>query len=34
VWGGHNVVFQDCNEYVTSLSGDWGADFQNQTGTL
>jgi Concanavalin A-like lectin/glucanases superfamily len=34
VWGGHNVVFQNCNEDVTNPTGDWAADFQNQTGTL
>jgi len=34
VWGGHNVIFQDCDENVTSPTGDWAADFQNQTGTL
>jgi hypothetical protein len=34
VWGGHNVIFQNCDEYVTSPTGDWAGDFQNQTGTL
>jgi Concanavalin A-like lectin/glucanases superfamily len=34
VWGGHNVVFQDCDENVTNPSGDWAGDFQDQTGTL
>jgi hypothetical protein len=32
--GGHNVVFQDCNEYVTTAAGDWAASLENQTGTL
>lgn len=34
VWGGHNVVFQNCNYQVggSALSG--GAQFKNQTGTL
>ncbi len=34
VWGGHNVVFQACNEYVANPGGDWAAVFENQTGTL
>jgi hypothetical protein len=34
VWGGHNVVFQNCNEYVATGAGDWAGNFQNQTGTL
>jgi Concanavalin A-like lectin/glucanases superfamily len=32
VWGGHNVVFQACNEYVANPGGDWAAVFENQTG--
>jgi hypothetical protein len=27
VWGGHNVVFQNCSEYVANAGGDWAADF-------
>jgi hypothetical protein len=34
VWGGHNVAFQSCSEYVANPSGDWAALFENQTGTL
>jgi len=32
IWGGHNVVFQDCNEDVSG-SG-WAAQFKDQSGTL
>jgi hypothetical protein len=32
VWGGHNVVFQDCDVYVTIPN--WSAAFKDQTGTL
>jgi hypothetical protein len=34
IWGGHNVVFQDCDENMTNPSGDWAGDLQDQTGTL
>jgi hypothetical protein len=34
IWGGHNVVFENCDEYVTNPSGDWAGYLQNQTGTL
>ncbi|MBV9604670.1 MAG: hypothetical protein JO027_06175 [Solirubrobacterales bacterium] len=34
IWGGHNVVFENCNEYVTNPTGDWAGYLQNQTGTL
>jgi hypothetical protein len=34
IWGGHNVVFQDCDENVTSPTGDWAAYVEDQTGTL
>jgi hypothetical protein len=34
IWGGHNVVFQDCDEYVTDPSGDWAGYLEDQTGTL
>ena len=34
IWGGHNVVFQDCDEYVTNASGDWAGYLEDQTGTL
>jgi hypothetical protein len=32
VWGGHNVVFEDCDIDVTIE--DWSAAFKDQTGTL
>lgn len=32
VWGGHDVVFQDCDVDVTIPN--WAAAFKNQTGTL
>lgn len=32
VWGGHNVVFQNCHVNVTVPN--WSAAFKNQTGTL
>ena len=32
VWGGHNVVLQNCN-FELSISG-WAGKFQNQAGTL
>lgn len=32
VWGGHNVVFQNCDVDVTIPN--WAAAFKNQTGTL
>jgi hypothetical protein len=32
VWGGHNVVFQDCDLDITVP--DWAAAFKDQTGTL
>jgi hypothetical protein len=34
IWGGHNVVFEDCDEYVTNPSGDWAGYLEDQTGTL
>jgi hypothetical protein len=34
IWGGHNVVLQDCNEYVSNPAGDWAGDLEDQTGTL
>jgi hypothetical protein len=34
IWGGHNVVFQNCDEYVTLPSGDWAGYLEDQTGTL
>ena len=34
IWGGHNVVFQDCDENVTNPAGDWAAYLEDQTGTL
>ena len=34
IWGGHNVVFQDCDENVTNPAGDWAAYVEDQTGTL
>ncbi len=34
IWGGHNVVLQDCDEYVTNAAGDWAGDLEDQTGTL
>ena len=34
IWGGHNVVFQDCDEYVTNPSGDWAGYLEDQTGTV
>ncbi len=34
IWGGHNVLLQDCNEYVTNPAGDWAGDLEDQTGTL
>jgi hypothetical protein len=34
IWGGHNVVFQNCDEYMTNPSGDWAAYLEDQTGTL
>lgn len=34
IWGGHNVVFQDCDENVTNQSGDWAGYLEDQTGTL
>jgi hypothetical protein len=34
IYGGHNVVFQNCDEYVTNPAGDWAAYLENQTGTL
>jgi hypothetical protein len=32
IWGGHNVVFEDCDLDLTD--SDWAARFSNQTGTL
>jgi hypothetical protein len=32
VWGGHNVVFEDCHLHVTVPN--WGGEFKDQTGTL
>lgn len=32
IWGGHNVVFENCDEYL-SVRG-WAARFKNQTGTM
>jgi hypothetical protein len=34
IWGGHNVVFEDCDEYVTNPAGDWAGYLEDQTGTL
>jgi hypothetical protein len=34
IWGGHNVVFENCDEYVTNPAGDWAGYLENQTGTL
>jgi hypothetical protein len=34
IWGGHNVVFQHCDENVTNPAGDWAAYLEDQTGTL
>jgi hypothetical protein len=34
IWGGHNVLFEDCDEYVTNPSGDWAGELEDQTGTL
>jgi hypothetical protein len=34
IWGGHNVVFQNCDEDVTNPAGDWAAYLEDQTGTL
>jgi hypothetical protein len=34
IWGGHNVVFQDCDEYVSNPTGDWAGYLEDQTGTL
>jgi hypothetical protein len=34
IYGGHNVVFQDCDEYVTNPAGDWAGYLEDQTGTL
>jgi len=34
IWGGHNVVFENCDEYVTNPGGDWAGYLENQTGTL
>lgn len=34
IWGGHNVVFQNCDEGMTNASGDWAAYLEDQTGTL
>jgi hypothetical protein len=34
IWGGHNVVFQSCDEYMTNPTGDWAAYLEDQTGTL
>jgi hypothetical protein len=33
IWGGHNVVFENCDEYVTNPAGDWAGYLENQTGT-
>lgn len=32
VWGGHNVVFENCN--ITITTPDWAAHFKNTAGTL
>ena len=32
VWGGHNVVFQNRNEYVASGGGGWAGNFKNRPG--
>jgi hypothetical protein len=32
IWGGHNVVLEDCDFELTNA--DWAARFSNQTGTL
>jgi hypothetical protein len=32
IWGGHNVVLENCDVDITS--SDWAARFSNQTGTL
>ncbi|HET6868609.1 MAG TPA: hypothetical protein VFH80_22040 [Solirubrobacteraceae bacterium] len=32
IWGGHNVVFENCDLYLTN--SDWAAKFSYQTGTL
>jgi hypothetical protein len=34
IWGGHNVVFENCDEYVTNRAGDWAGYLEDQTGTL
>ena len=34
IWGGHNVVFENCDEYVDNPAGDWAGYLENQTGTL
>ncbi len=34
IWGGHNVVFENCDEYVSNPAGDWAGYLENQTGTL
>jgi hypothetical protein len=34
IWGGHNVVLQDCDEFVSNPAGDWAGDLEDQTGTL
>ncbi len=34
IWGGHNVVLQNCDEYVTNPAGDWAGYLEDQTGTL
>src|ERR1700733_13544313 len=34
IWGGHNVVLQDCDEYVTNPAGDWAGYLEDQTGTM
>jgi hypothetical protein len=34
IWGGHNVVLQDCDENVTNPAGDWAAYLEDQTGTI
>jgi hypothetical protein len=34
IWGGHNVVLENCDEFVTAPLGDWAGYLENQTGTL
>ncbi len=34
IWGGRNVVFENCDEYVSNPAGDWAGYLENQTGTL